>query len=64
MPPGAAAAQQETRMSDPEKNEPKGVVDLASVLYVVGGIPAMILFFVVLFALVGACDGANVYLKF
>ena len=47
-------------MSEPEKNEPKGVVDLASVLYVVGGIPAMILFFVVLFGLVGACDGQNI----
>lgn len=35
---------------------------LASWLYVLGGIPAMILFFVVLFTLVGACDGQNVML--
>ncbi len=42
--------------------EPKGVVDLASVLYVVCGIPCMILFFVVLFGLVGACDSANMYI--
>jgi hypothetical protein len=40
-------------------HEPKGVVDLASVLYVVCGIPAMIVFFVVLFGLVGICDGAG-----
>lgn len=33
---------------------------LASWLYVVGGIPMMILFFVVLFTLVGSCDAQNV----
>ena len=32
----------------------------ASWLYVVGGIPMMILFFVVLFAMVGSCDAQNV----
>lgn len=41
---------------------PKGVVDLQSVLYVVGGIPCMILVFVVLFSLVGACDTVNTYI--
>lgn len=57
-------------MSDPNPNidpdydddEPKGRVDLASVLYVVGGIPSMILFFVVLFLLTGACDQQNIYI--
>ena len=34
--------------------------DAASWLYVLGGIPAMILFFVVLFSLVGSCDGSNI----
>jgi hypothetical protein len=34
--------------------------DLSSWLYVLGGIPSMILFFVVLFGLVGACDGQNI----
>jgi hypothetical protein len=34
--------------------------DLGSWLYVLGGIPMMITFFVVLFGLVGACDGQNV----
>jgi hypothetical protein len=49
-------------MSEPEESneEDLGTVDLASVLYVVCGIPAMILFFVVLFGLVGACDLTNV----
>jgi hypothetical protein len=40
----------------------RGRVDLVSVLYVLCGIPAMIVFFVVLFTLVGACDQANIYL--
>lgn len=34
--------------------------DLASWLYVLGGIPSMIIFFVVLFALVGSCDANNI----
>ena len=34
--------------------------DLGSWLYVVGGIPMMILFFVVLFAMVGSCDAQDV----
>ena len=53
-------------MSTPEENEddlseePRGVVDTAAVLYVVGGIPFMIVFFVGLFLLVGACDQMNI----
>ena len=53
-------------MTTPEENqddnadEPRGVVDTASVLYVVGGIPFMIVFFVGLFLLVGACDQMNI----
>ena len=42
--------------------EPKGKLDLVSVLYVVGGIPCMIAFFLILFGLVGACDGMNYYI--
>lgn len=34
--------------------------DLGSWLYVLGGIPLMILFFVLLFGLTGACDGSGV----
>jgi hypothetical protein len=37
--------------------------DLASWLYVLGGIPAMIIFFVVLFALVGSCDAQNILIS-
>jgi hypothetical protein len=42
--------------------EPKGKVDLVSVLYVVGGIPCMVAFFLILFGLVGACDRMNYYI--
>ena len=41
-------------------DEPRGTYDLASKLYVIGGIPFMIVFFVGLFLLVGTCDGAGV----
>ncbi len=37
--------------------------DLGSWLYVLGGIPMMIVFFVVLFGLVGTCDGQNIMLN-
>lgn len=33
--------------------------DLGSWLYVIGGIPMMIIFFVVLFGFVGSCDAQN-----
>ena len=34
--------------------------DLVSYLYVLGGIPTLIAFFLVLFLLTGSCDQANV----
>ena len=34
--------------------------DLASVFYVLGGIPFMIAFFLILFLLTGSCDQANI----
>jgi len=40
------------------ENERNG--DLASYLYVLGGIPALIAFFLILFLLTGSCDQANV----
>lgn len=40
----------------------KGVVDGVSYLYVLGGIPCMIVFFLVLFGLVGSCDATNTYI--
>jgi hypothetical protein len=52
----------EDRREEEEVNEDGPGVngDLASWLYVLGGIPMMIIFFVVLFVLVGACDGQNI----
>ena len=43
-----------------DSEEQRGKLDLVSVLYVVGGIPAMVTFFVLLFLIVGSCDGVNV----
>ena len=42
------------------EDEPRGVVDIVSVLYVVGGIPVIAGFLVGLFVLVGACDQMNI----
>jgi hypothetical protein len=36
--------------------QPRGKVDLVSVLYIVGGIPALVAFLVVLFSLARSCD--------
>lgn len=36
--------------------QPRGKVDLASVLYIVGGIPALVAFLVVIFALARSCN--------
>ena len=41
---------------DPNEPQERGRVDSVSLLYVVGGIPAMILFFVVIFVLAHTCD--------
>jgi hypothetical protein len=35
---------------------PRGKVDLVAILYIVGGIPALVGFLVVLFSLTHACD--------
>ncbi len=37
-------------------DESRGKVDLAAVLYVVGGIPALVGFLVILFSLTHACN--------
>ena len=42
----------------PDENERND--DLGSYLYVLGGIPALIAFFLILFLLTGSCDQANV----
>ena len=38
------------------EDEPRGKVDLVSVLYIVGGIPVIVLFLVVLFGLARSCN--------
>ena len=39
-----------------DQEEQRGKTDLVSILYVVGGIPALVGFLVVLFALTRACN--------
>ena len=42
--------------NEPDQNEEnEGVVDATSILYIVGGIPAMVTFFVVLFLFTRSC---------
>ncbi len=52
----------EEQQNNDDFNEDGPGVDggLGSWLYVLGGIPMMILFFVVLFGLVGSCDAQNI----
>ena len=38
------------------EDEPRGKVDLVSILYIVGGVPALVLFLVVLFQLARSCN--------
>jgi len=47
-------------MADKHGKDDKKPADAASHFYVLAGIPCMIIFFVVLFTLVGACDVVNV----
>ena len=53
-------SEQSQTPQDLSDDEPRGRTDLVSVLYVVGGIPVVILFLVGLFSLVGACDQMNI----
>ncbi len=39
-------------MEEPQQEESKGTVDLTTVLYIVGGVPAIVGFIVILFVLV------------
>lgn len=55
-----AAEQKRERTPEELENGPKVRGDLGSWLYVLGGIPAMILFFLLLFGLTGSCDSRNV----
>ena len=49
------ADEEESKSGENERND-----DLVSYLYVLGGIPTLIAFFLILFLLVGSCDQANV----
>ena len=42
------------------ENGPKPRGDLGSWLYVLTGIPCMILFFLLFFGFIGSCDSANI----
>jgi hypothetical protein len=48
--PAGASWRREVRMS--EQQAPKGKVDAVAVLYILGGIPAIVAFVVILFAIV------------
>ena len=39
-----------------DEQQPRGKVDLVSVLYIVGGVPALVAFLVVLFWFARACN--------
>ena len=43
-------------MADSEDEEPRGKTDLAAVLYIVGGIPMIVLYLVILFGLARSCN--------
>ena len=49
------ADEEESKSGENERND-----DIVSYLYVLGGIPTLIAFFLILFLLVGSCDQANV----
>ena len=42
-------------MTEPSESEARGRVDLAAILYILGGIPAMVALFVLLFVGVHTC---------
>jgi len=41
---------------EPDDEEPRGKVDAVSLLYIFGGIPAIMLYLVVLFAFARSCN--------
>ncbi len=43
-------------MTEPEREEARGKLDLVAVLYIVGGIPVIVGFLVVLFFLARTCN--------
>ncbi len=55
-----AENQVESDDTTPGNTENERNSDLASYLYVLGGIPTLIAFFLILFLLTGSCDQMNV----
>ena len=53
---GAAAPRPGKTQGASVEDEPRGKVDLVAILYIVGGIPALVGFLVLLFALTRACN--------
>jgi hypothetical protein len=52
-------------MEEPKDDQPKGTADARSYAYTIGGVPFLIVFFVVLFGvLTGGLDSVNVMLPF
>jgi hypothetical protein len=51
--PSDATSQTEAAIDD----EPKGKVDTVSVLYIIGGVPTLVAFLAILFALTRSCEG-------
>ena len=43
-------------MAEPQDEEPRGKTDLASILYIVGGIPVIVLYMFILFGLARSCN--------
>jgi len=41
--------------TEPKQEENEGTVDATSIFYILGGIPAMVAFFVILFLLTRSC---------
>jgi len=39
-----------------DDDEPKGKVDMVAILYIIGGVPALVAFLVILFALTRSCE--------
>ena len=55
------SAGEETELTPEEReNGPKPRGDLGSWLYVLGGLPCMVLFFLLFFGSIGTCDGFNI----
>jgi hypothetical protein len=48
-----ATTQSEAMIDD----EPKGKVDTVAILYIIGGVPTIVAFLVILFALTRSCEG-------